>query len=78
MIMDLDPAVLALIAGNDMTAVTDETGKLVYLWHRPSGTGLERAVFPDLLNTGHAVDALLGKARASGWAAPGSNREPPD
>lgn len=73
-----DPAVAVLLAGNAMTAVPDDTGKLLYLIHVPTGIGLERAVFPDLLNVSHAVDALLGEAAKTGWAAPGSNREPPD
>ena len=76
--MDLDPAVARALAGNDMTAVPDETGQLIYVWHTPTGLSLERAVYPDMLNTGHAIDALLGEARKTGWAAPGSNREPPD
>lgn len=60
--MDTDPAVVRLLDANGITAVPDETGKLVYLTHRPSGITLERAVFPDLLNIGHAVDALLAVA----------------
>lgn len=76
--MDPDPAVLALLAANGMTSVPDGTGKLIFITHVPTGIALERAVFPDLLNTGHAVDALLTEAKKTGWAAPGSNREPPD
>lgn len=76
--MDINPAVVTLIAGNGMTAVPDESGKLLYLVHAPTGIALERAVFPDLLNVSHAVDALLAEARASGWAVRGSNPEPSD
>ena len=72
--MELNPAVAAMISVNGMTAVPDDTGKLVYLTHVPTGVALERAVFPDLLNTRHAVDALLGEARKTGWAGPDSNR----
>jgi hypothetical protein len=74
MLMDLDPAVAGALAGNDMTAVPDETGQLIYVWHTPTGLSLERAVYPDMLNTGHAIDALLGEARKAGWAGSGSNR----
>lgn len=72
--MDLDPAVAALLAGNGMTAVPDSTGQLIFVTHVPTGIALERAVLPDLLNTGHAVDALLIEAGKTGWADPGSNR----
>ena len=74
MVVTPDPAVMTLIAENDMTAVPDETGQLIYIWHTPTGLSLERAVYPDLLNVSHAIAALLGEAHASGWAGSGSNR----
>lgn len=73
--MTPDPDVARLLAENGMTAVPDETGKLIYLTHAPTGIGLERAVYPDLTNVSHAVGALLAAARATGWAARDSNPE---
>ena len=65
--MTPDPAVMTLLSENSVTAVPDESGKRVFIAHVPASISLERAVFPDLVNVRHAVDALLGEAGKTGW-----------
>lgn len=58
--MDLDPAVAQLLSENDMSAAPDPAQpNLIFVSHVPSGLSLARSVWPDLFNTGNAVDALL-------------------
>lgn len=76
--MEPDPAVTVLLAENGMTAVPDDTGQLIFLMHVPTGIALERAVYPDLLNVSHAVDALLDEARKTGWSGPARDRTEDD